>query len=246
VQQQAADYYASYMDEAGIEATGTAPLKPLLDRIAAIDSASSLSRALGEELRADVDALNATDFYTDRLFGLWVTADLNAPTASVPYLLQGGLDMPDREYYVDDSPRMADVRKEFIAHVSRTLGLAGVAKPGERRRGARARNAHGSRARHAGRVARGAESEQPVGARRVRREGAGPRLARVLCGRAARSGAHHHRLASRGHARAVGARAQPAAGFVEALAHVPRHRSQRRGAAEGVRGRALRLSLARC
>ncbi|HET9272568.1 MAG TPA: M13 family metallopeptidase [Vicinamibacterales bacterium] len=131
VQQQAADYYASYMDEAGIEATGTAPLKPLLDRIASIDSASSLSRALGEELRADVDALNSTDFYTDRLFGLWVTADLNAPTASVPYLLQGGLDMPDREYYVDDSPRMADVRKEFAAHVSRTLALAGVAKPDE-------------------------------------------------------------------------------------------------------------------
>ena len=127
VQQQAADYYASYMDEAGIEAKGLSTLKPLLDRIAAIDSHGALSRALGEELRADVDALNNTNFRTDRLFGVWVTAALDDPSTSRPYLLQGGLDLPDREYYLADSPRMAGVRKEFAGHVARTLRLAGVA-----------------------------------------------------------------------------------------------------------------------
>jgi putative endopeptidase len=129
VQQQAADYYASYMDESAIEGKGLAPLTPMLDRIAAIDSPSALSRALGEELRADVDALNATNFHTDRLFGVWVTGNLNDPAKSVPYLLQGGLDMPDREYYVADSPRMASVRQAFTVHVSRMLTLAGVQKP---------------------------------------------------------------------------------------------------------------------
>jgi putative endopeptidase len=129
VQQQAADYYAGYMDEPTIESKGLAPLKPMLDRIAAIDSLSTLSRALGEELRADVDALNATNFHTDRLFGVWVTADLNDPSKSVPYLLQGGLDLPDREYYVSESPSMADVRASFKAHVSRVLALAGVSRP---------------------------------------------------------------------------------------------------------------------
>ena len=129
VPQQAADYYASYMDDAAIEAKGLAPLQPLLDRIGAIDSISALSRALGEELRADVDALNATNFHTDRLFGVWVTGNLNDPAKSVPYLLQGGLDMPDREYYVADSARMAAVRNEFVAHVSQMLRLAGVPKP---------------------------------------------------------------------------------------------------------------------
>jgi len=127
VQQQAADYYASYMDDAGIEAKGLAPLQPMLGRIAAIDSQAALSRALGEELRADVDALNNTNFWTDRLFGVWVTAALDDPATSRPYLLQGGLDLPDREYYLEDSPRMASVRKEFAAHVARTLRLAGVA-----------------------------------------------------------------------------------------------------------------------
>jgi putative endopeptidase len=129
VQQQAADYYASYMDEPGIAARGLAPLKTTLARIEAVASVADLSRALGEELRADVDALNATNFHTDRLFGVWVTADLNDPSRNVPYLLQGGLDMPDREYYVAQSPRMADVRKAFTAHVATMLTLAGVPKP---------------------------------------------------------------------------------------------------------------------
>jgi len=128
VQQQAADFYASYMDEAAIEAKGLAPLKPLLDRIAAIDSVPGLSRALGDEVRADVDALNSTNFHTDRLFGVWVTGNLNDPATSVPYLLQGGLDMPDREYYVAASPRMTDIRKAFTAHVAQMLTLAGVPK----------------------------------------------------------------------------------------------------------------------
>jgi predicted metalloendopeptidase len=131
VQQQAADYYASYMDEKAIDARGLMPLDTVRARIDAITSVTDLSRALGEELRADVDALNATNFHTDRLFGVWVTADLNDPSRNVPYLLQGGLDMPDREYYVAQSPRMADIRKQFADHVSTMLALAGVAKPAD-------------------------------------------------------------------------------------------------------------------
>ena len=131
VRQQAVDYYASYMDEAAIEARGLAPLAGMLARIAAIESVTDLSRVLGEEVRADVDALNSTNFHTDRLFGVWVTGNLNDPARSVPYLLQGGLDMPDREYYVSDSTRMAAVRQEFTAHVAKMLALAGVSKPDE-------------------------------------------------------------------------------------------------------------------
>ena len=126
VQQQAADYYASYMDEAGIEARGLTPLKPVLDRFAGITSHAALSRVLGEELRADVDALNNTSFRTDRLFGVWITAALDDPAATRPYLLQGGLDLPDREYYLADAPRMADVRKELVGHITRTFTLAGI------------------------------------------------------------------------------------------------------------------------
>ena len=65
-----ADLYNSYMDEAAIEAKGIAPLRPHLEAIAAIHDKRELARALGESLRADVDALNNTNFHTPNLFGL--------------------------------------------------------------------------------------------------------------------------------------------------------------------------------
>jgi predicted metalloendopeptidase len=125
--QKISDYYASFVDEAGIEAKGLRPLQPTLDRIAAIADRKALARALGATLRADVDALNATNFYTDNLFGLWVAQDLGDPTRYAPFLLQGGLDMPDRAYYVDPSPRMAEIRGKCQAHMAAVLALAGVA-----------------------------------------------------------------------------------------------------------------------
>jgi putative endopeptidase len=120
------DYYATYMDEAAIEARGLEPLQPALDRIAAVDDRRALARVLGSTLRADVDVLNATNLYTDNLFGLWVAQDLDNPTRYLPFLLQGGLDMPDRAYYVDPSPNMTDIRAKCRAHVANTLALARV------------------------------------------------------------------------------------------------------------------------
>jgi putative endopeptidase len=120
------DYYAAFMDEAGIEARGLAPVKPELDAIAAISDSASLAKELGGELRADVDLLNATNYYTDRLFGLWVSQDINEPSRVAPYLVQGGLGMPDRSFYLDGG-RMADLRKAYQAHVAKVLSLAGIA-----------------------------------------------------------------------------------------------------------------------
>jgi predicted metalloendopeptidase len=121
------DYYASFMDEAGIEAKGLQPLQPALDRIGAIADAAALARLLGGTLRADVDVLNATNFYTDHLFGLWVAQDLNDPMGYSPFLLQGGLGMPDREYYLDPSERMAGIRTAYQKHIAAVLTLASVA-----------------------------------------------------------------------------------------------------------------------
>ena len=122
---QIADFYTAYMDEAGIEARGTAPLQPALDRIAAIQDKAALTRALAGTLRADVDALNATNFVTGNLFGLWVTLGMHDPKHYLPYLMQGGLGMPDRAYYLDASPRMAALREKYQAHIAATLTLAG-------------------------------------------------------------------------------------------------------------------------
>ncbi len=122
------DYYAAYMDEATIEQRGLAPLAPTLDRIAAIDSRTALARELGSMLRADVDPLNYTNYQTDNLFGLWVAQDFNQPTRHTAYLLQGGLAMPDREYYVDDSPRMSGIRAAYADHVATVLRLGGASE----------------------------------------------------------------------------------------------------------------------
>ncbi|MDN2711842.1 M13 family metallopeptidase [Janthinobacterium sp. SUN118] len=122
---QVSDFYRSYMDEAAIEAKGWAPLKPLLKKIDAVRDQAGLARALGESLRADVDPLNSTNFYTENLFGLWVAQDLNDPTRNVAYLLQGGLGMPDRAYYATDSARMQGLRGSYQAHIAAMLQLAG-------------------------------------------------------------------------------------------------------------------------
>jgi endothelin-converting enzyme/putative endopeptidase len=120
-----ADLYTSFMDEASIEAKGLAPLRPHLDAIAAIRDKHELARTLGESLRADVDALNNTNFHTPNLFGMWVAPDFNDSDHYAPYLMQGGLQMPDREYYLADSARMRDIRTKYQAHVSAMLKLAG-------------------------------------------------------------------------------------------------------------------------
>jgi putative endopeptidase len=126
-ERKVADYYTSFMDEAGIEAKGLTVLKPTFDRIAAIADRAALARYLGSTLRTDVDVLNATRFYTDNVLGLWVAQDLDDPSRYVPFLLQGGLGMPDRGYYLVDSPQMADIRSHYRSHIAAVLKLAGVA-----------------------------------------------------------------------------------------------------------------------
>jgi putative endopeptidase len=131
-QRMIADYYAAYMDTAGIEKRGLAPLQQRLSTIAEIRSKTDLARALGQQLRADVDPLNATNFWTENLFGLFVTQALNDPARTVPYLLQGGLGMPDREYYVSDRPEMAKHRASYQAYVADMLKLAGISETAAR------------------------------------------------------------------------------------------------------------------
>lgn len=122
-----ADYYSAFMNEAGIEAKGVAPLKAELAAIDSIKDKAGLVRTLGASLRADVDPLNATDFFTENLFGLWVAQGLNEPARNTPYLLQGGLGMPDRAYYLTNSARMADLRAKYQQHIAAMLKLAGYA-----------------------------------------------------------------------------------------------------------------------
>ncbi len=120
-----ADLYHSYMDEAGIESRGLAPIEASLKALADIHDKTQLAYALGETLRADVDALNNTNFHTHHLFGLWVAPGFSDSAHYAPYLLQGGLELPNRDYYLSDTDSMRKIRTKYQAHIAAMLKLAG-------------------------------------------------------------------------------------------------------------------------
>ncbi len=122
-----ADYYTAYMDEAGIEKRGLSGLQPQLDAIAAIKDKAGLAQALGGNLRADVDPLNATNYHTERLFGLFVSQGLEDPAHNMAYLLQGGLGMPDRDYYLSSDKAMVEIRDKYKAYIAAMLKQANIA-----------------------------------------------------------------------------------------------------------------------
>ncbi len=120
-----ADYYHAFVDTTAIAKRRLTPIRPLLDSIAAIASKRALAQFLGAHLRADVDPINNAVIHTDNILGLWVAQDFNHPGHNVASLLQGGIEMPDRSYYLDPSAKMAEVRNAYRAHVERMLSLAG-------------------------------------------------------------------------------------------------------------------------
>jgi putative endopeptidase len=124
-QRKIADLFNSYVDEKAIESKGLTPIKPHLDKIAAIHDKKELAYALGASMRADVDPLNNTNFHTSNIFGLWSAPDFNDSTHYTAYLLQGGLELPDREYYLSDSEQMKKTREQYRTHVATMMKLAG-------------------------------------------------------------------------------------------------------------------------
>jgi len=120
------DYYDAFLDTPTIDRLGMEPLRADLQRIAAIADKSTLARVLGGNLRADVDPLNATDMNTENLFGVFVTQALAEPEV-MPYLLQGGLGMPEREYYLSSDASMRAHQTAYRKYIADLLSEAGIA-----------------------------------------------------------------------------------------------------------------------
>jgi predicted metalloendopeptidase len=120
-----ANYYNAYFNTDAIDRAGLAPAKADLDAIAGIADKKQLSAAIGGTLRADTDPLNATNFQTENLFGIFVTQGLNTPGEQLPYLMQGGIGLPEREYYLSGDPKMAEIRTKYRAYIGQILRLAG-------------------------------------------------------------------------------------------------------------------------
>jgi putative endopeptidase len=118
VAQKVGDFYASFMDEATVEARGAAPLKPELAKIDAIKSRDDLARAFGEANRLGITAPVA----------IGVEQDLKDNTKYSAYVGQGGLGMPDRDYYLVDNDRFKDIRAKYKAHIAAMFRLTGVSE----------------------------------------------------------------------------------------------------------------------
>jgi putative endopeptidase len=167
------DYYATYLDEQAIRAESLDPLRESLRAIDALADKRALATWIGGQLRADVDPLNMTNFYTDRLFGVWVAQNLNDPSRNVPYLLQGGSGCPTATTTCSAARGWMRSARRTAPH--RQGADAGRTRQGRRsrRRDLRSRTAHRQHARHAHRIGRRPPGEQPVVARRVRTPRAG-------------------------------------------------------------------------
>jgi putative endopeptidase len=116
IEQKMGDYYASCMDESAINAKGIAPLKPELDRIAAVKDKAGLVDAV-----AGLYQLGAAPFFR---FGS--SPDAKNSSMMIADLDQGGLGLPDRDYYLKTDDKSVTLRKEYAAHIQRMLELAGT------------------------------------------------------------------------------------------------------------------------
>jgi endothelin-converting enzyme/putative endopeptidase len=113
---QVADFYAAWMDEAGIEARGTAPLRPYLQRIGAVRN------------RSDLLNLFATPGYMSPV-GVGILPDFNDPTRYIAAANQSGLGMPNRDYYLREGAEYDRYRTAYRDFVVTMHRLAGIADP---------------------------------------------------------------------------------------------------------------------
>jgi predicted metalloendopeptidase len=109
------DFYGVCMDEAGVEKAATTPLAPWLAAIGRVDGAKAALGVAGRLQR----------FGNGALLQLQIAPDLKNPGIVIAYLGQGGLGMPDRDYYVSTDPKKQELMAAYERHVARMLGLLG-------------------------------------------------------------------------------------------------------------------------
>ena len=118
---QIGDYYASCLDEPAIDARGAAPLDPVLKQIAALSSAGDLAPLLAELHTLGVNAF----------FQFGSQADFKDASVEMAIADQGGLGLPDRDYYFKDDPKSVELRAQYVDHVGRMSALSGAADQGK-------------------------------------------------------------------------------------------------------------------
>jgi predicted metalloendopeptidase len=115
VMQKVGDMYESCMDESAVNARGAKPLSPELKRIAAIRTKDQLIDTIAYLQSIGVPAL----------FGFGAQPDLHNASTQVANVAQGGLGLPDRDYYLAQDPKSQETREKYVEHVTNMLVLLG-------------------------------------------------------------------------------------------------------------------------
>ncbi|HEX8814439.1 MAG TPA: M13 family metallopeptidase [Terriglobales bacterium] len=115
IDQKIGDYYAACMDEKTVNDKGIAPLKPELDHIAAARTKQDL-----------IDTVARTHMLgSNALFNFYSSPDYHNADSVIAYIDQGGLTLPDRDYYIKTDTHMVDMRKHYVDYVTQTFMLTG-------------------------------------------------------------------------------------------------------------------------
>ena len=114
--QQVGAFYGACMDEAAIESLGAAPLAPWLEQVAGVSDAASLMTTAGALSAAGVNTLLQVAVYPD----------FKDPSLTISHFTQGGLGLPDREYYLRDGDDDKALLELYKGHIATMLKLAGV------------------------------------------------------------------------------------------------------------------------
>ena len=114
-EQKIGDYYKACMDTDAIESKGLAPLQPLLDEIDAVTNRDQLPALAGKLQRVGVNVF----------FGYGEQQDFKDATKQIAVVTQGGLGLPEKDYYLRTEAKDETTRQQYVAHVAKMLTLAG-------------------------------------------------------------------------------------------------------------------------
>ena len=115
IEKMVGDFYASGMDEAAVNAAGSKPLQAELDRIAAVKTPADVLATIAQ-MKLQGSAVG---------FSFFASADAKDSNTDIAQLYQGGLGLPDRDYYFNDDEKSQKLRQQYVAHVAKMLTLLG-------------------------------------------------------------------------------------------------------------------------
>ncbi len=118
-EQKVADLYRSYMNEKHIEKQGITPLNT---ELAAIDAIANKDDLVSYFAKADVNGVRSP-------FQFYIEVDAKVATEYRVHFWQGGISLPDRDYYFNEEERFANIRQEYLGHIEKMFTLAGFDQP---------------------------------------------------------------------------------------------------------------------